>query len=103
MNFERLQFHENKLPTFKENKSKDIYNFGDDNLYPELLVELFEELHRLIVINAGFDVNNPRMPAGICAGQARWCFENEAARPGACEIGGRQALHSIGRRARIGV
>jgi predicted transcriptional regulator len=43
MNFERLQFHENKLPTFKENKAKDIYNFGDDNLYPELLVELFSK------------------------------------------------------------
>lgn len=43
MNFERLQFHENKLPTFKENKSKDIYNFGDDNLYPDLLVDLFSK------------------------------------------------------------
>ncbi len=43
MNFERLQFHENKLPTFKENKAKDIYNFGDDNLYPDLLVDLFSK------------------------------------------------------------
>jgi len=43
MNFERLQFHENKLPTFKENKAKDIYNFGDDNMYPDLLVDLFSK------------------------------------------------------------
>jgi len=43
MNFERLQFHENKLPTFKENKAKDIFNFGDDNLYPDLLVDLFSK------------------------------------------------------------
>jgi len=43
MIFQRLNFHDNTLPKFTENKSKDIYNFGTDNLYPELLIDLFSK------------------------------------------------------------
>jgi len=43
MIFQRLNFHDNTLPKFTENKSKDIYNFGADNLYPDLLVDLFSK------------------------------------------------------------
>jgi hypothetical protein len=42
-NFVRINLAESKLPTFKENKSKGIITFGDDNLYPMGLIELFNK------------------------------------------------------------
>lgn len=41
--FHRINFHDNKLPAFKENKAKGIYTFGDDNLYPEFLIEMYNK------------------------------------------------------------
>lgn len=42
-NFVRINLSESKLPVFKENKSKGIITFGDDNLYPMGLIELFNK------------------------------------------------------------
>jgi len=42
-NFVRINLAESKLPTFKENRSKGIITFGDDNLYPMGLIELFNK------------------------------------------------------------
>jgi len=42
-NFVRINMAESKLPVFKENKSKGIITFGDDNLYPMGLIELFNK------------------------------------------------------------
>jgi hypothetical protein len=39
--FQFLTFSDNKLPTFKENKGKQIVNYGDKNDYPEKLLELY--------------------------------------------------------------
>jgi len=41
--FHRINFHDNKLPAFKENKAKGIYTFGEDNLYPEFLIEMYNK------------------------------------------------------------
>lgn len=41
--FHRINFHDNKLPAFKENKAKGIYTFGEDNLYPDFLIELYNK------------------------------------------------------------
>ena len=41
--FHRINFHDNKLPDFKENKAKGIYTFGEDNLYPEFLIEMYNK------------------------------------------------------------
>ena len=41
MIFQRINFHDNVLPVFKENKAKGYVTFGADNLYPEFLIELF--------------------------------------------------------------
>jgi len=43
MIFQRINFHDNKLPVFKENKAKGFVTFGADNLYPDFLVELFNK------------------------------------------------------------
>ena len=43
MIFQRLNFHDNKLPKFKENKAKGFLTFGEDNLYPDFLIELFNK------------------------------------------------------------
>lgn len=43
MIFQRLNFHDNKLPVFKENKAKGFVTFGADNLYPDFLIELFNK------------------------------------------------------------
>ena len=41
--FQRINFHDNKLPEFKENKGKGIFSFGDDNLYPNFLIEMYNK------------------------------------------------------------
>lgn len=43
MIFQRINFHDNKLPVFKENKAKGFVTFGADNLYPDFLIELFNK------------------------------------------------------------
>ena len=43
MIFQRINFHDNVLPVFKENKAKGYVTFGADNLYPEFLIELFNK------------------------------------------------------------
>jgi hypothetical protein len=43
MIFQRINFHDNVLPIFKENKAKGYVTFGADNLYPEFLIELFNK------------------------------------------------------------
>jgi predicted transcriptional regulator len=43
MIFQRINFHDNKLPVFKENKAKGYVTFGADNLYPDFLIELFNK------------------------------------------------------------
>ena len=43
MIFQRINFHDNKLPVFKENKAKGFVTFGADNLYPDFLVDLFNK------------------------------------------------------------
>jgi hypothetical protein len=43
MIFQRINFHDNVLPVFKENKAKRYVTFGADNLYPEFLIELFNK------------------------------------------------------------
>ena len=42
-NFVRINMADSKLPVFKENRSKGIITFGDDNLYPMGLIELFNK------------------------------------------------------------
>ena len=42
-NFVRINLAESKLPIFKEIRSKGIITFGDDNLYPMGLIELFNK------------------------------------------------------------
>ena len=51
MIFQRINFHDNVLPVFKENKAKGYVTFGADNLYPEFLIELFNKTpkHNAIV------------------------------------------------------
>jgi hypothetical protein len=41
--FSRINFHDNKLPEFKENKGKGIYTFGDKNDYPDFLIEMYNK------------------------------------------------------------
>ena len=43
MIFQRINFHDNKLPVFKENKAKGFVTFGADNQYPDFLIELFNK------------------------------------------------------------
>ena len=43
MIFQRINFHDNKLPVFKENKAKGFVTFGADNIYPDFLIELFNK------------------------------------------------------------
>ena len=43
MIFQRINFHDNVLPVFKENQAKGYVTFGADNLYPEFLIELFNK------------------------------------------------------------
>jgi hypothetical protein len=43
MIFQRINFHDNVLPVFKENKAKGYVTFGADNLYPDFLIELFNK------------------------------------------------------------
>ncbi len=43
MIFQRINFHDNKLPVFKENKAKGYITYGGDNLYPDFLVDLFNK------------------------------------------------------------
>jgi predicted transcriptional regulator len=43
MIFQRINFHDNKLPVFKENKAKGFVTFGADNLYPDFLIELLNK------------------------------------------------------------
>jgi len=43
MFLQRINFHDNKLPVFKENKAKGYVTFGEDNLYPDFLIELFNK------------------------------------------------------------
>ena len=42
-NFIRINLAESKLPIFKENKAKGFVTFGDDNLYPMGIIELFNK------------------------------------------------------------
>jgi hypothetical protein len=42
-NFIRINLAESKLPIFKENKSKGFVTFGEDNLYPMGIIELFNK------------------------------------------------------------
>ena len=41
--FQRINFHDNKLPAFKENKAKGFITYGEDNLYPDFLIELYNK------------------------------------------------------------
>lgn len=41
--FQRINFHDNNIPSFKENKGKGIYQFGDDNQFPEFLIDLYNK------------------------------------------------------------
>ncbi len=41
--FHRINFHDNKLPAFKENKAKGFITYGEDNLYPDFLIELYNK------------------------------------------------------------
>ena len=40
-NFIRINFAESKIPIFKENKSKGFLTYGQDNAYPQMLIDLF--------------------------------------------------------------
>lgn len=40
---ERLTFAGTKLPTFKENKSKGYITFGEDNLFPQHLIDFYNK------------------------------------------------------------
>ena len=39
--FERVEFENNKVPKFLEKKGKEYIYYGENNLYPEYLLELF--------------------------------------------------------------
>ena len=49
--FERVEFENNKVPKFLEKKGKDYIYYGENNLYPEYLLELFNRCskHNAIV------------------------------------------------------
>jgi hypothetical protein len=40
-NFIRINFAESKIPIFKENKSKGFLTYGEDNAYPQMLINLY--------------------------------------------------------------
>ena len=40
-NFIRINFAESKIPIFKENKAKGFLTYGQDNAYPQMLIDLF--------------------------------------------------------------
>ena len=40
---DRLSFAGISLPTFKENKTKGYTTFGEDNLYPQKLIDLYNK------------------------------------------------------------
>jgi len=40
-NFIRINFAESKIPVFKENKSKGFLTYGEDNAYPQMLINLY--------------------------------------------------------------
>jgi|DEB0MinimDraft_6_1074348.scaffolds.fasta_scaffold02726_4 hypothetical protein len=42
-NFIRINLAESKLPIFKENKAKGFMTYGEDNLYPMGIIELFNK------------------------------------------------------------
>ena len=61
MIFQRINFHDNVLPVFKENKAKGYVTFGADNLYPDFLIELFNKSpkHNAIASSGvGIPLNN---------------------------------------------
>ena len=41
--FHRVNFADNELPSFNQNKAKGWYNYGEDNKYPQFLIELFNK------------------------------------------------------------
>lgn len=40
-NFIRINFAESKIPVFKENKAKGFLTYGEDNAYPQMLINLY--------------------------------------------------------------
>ena len=40
-NFYRISFAESKIPIFKENKAKGYLTYGEDNRYPDMLIDLY--------------------------------------------------------------
>lgn len=65
--FERVEFENNKVPKFLEKKGKPYIYYGDNNLYPEYLLELFNRCskHNAIVTGKalmikadGFETDN---------------------------------------------
>jgi hypothetical protein len=40
-NFIRINFAESKIPVFKENKAKGFLTYGQDNAYPQMLINLY--------------------------------------------------------------
>ena len=40
-NFFRISFAESKIPIFKENKAKGYLTYGEDNRYPDMLIDLY--------------------------------------------------------------
>jgi hypothetical protein len=40
-NFIRINFAESKIPIFKENKAKGFLTYGQDNAYPQMLINLY--------------------------------------------------------------
>lgn len=40
-NFIRINFAESKIPIFKENKAKGFLTYGEDNAYPQMLINLY--------------------------------------------------------------
>ena len=40
-NFLRINFAESKIPIFKENKAKGYLTYGEDNAYPQMLIDFY--------------------------------------------------------------
>ena len=57
--FQRISFSEDTLPTFKENRAKGYYTFGDNNLFPQFLIDLFNKSpkHNAIVTQKASYIN----------------------------------------------
>lgn len=65
--FERVEFENNKVPKFLEKKGKEYIYYGENNLYPEYLLELFNRCSKhnaiitgksLMIKADGFETDN---------------------------------------------